>query len=145
MNIDWVIPCRYAEVHDNLGTIVGAGIDVFLVPELPSVVQVNLAIRITATAEELTPGMVHQGKTIILDPSGATSSEAEIEFALGVENPRADWLNGFIFPATVQFEAAETGTYTIEHVLGGNSSAIPIHVLEGTPEDVVEEDDEPEP
>jgi hypothetical protein len=27
LNIDWVIPCRYVEVHDNLGTIVGASID----------------------------------------------------------------------------------------------------------------------
>ena len=34
MNVDWVIPCRYVEVHDNLGTLVGAGIDTFWVPEL---------------------------------------------------------------------------------------------------------------
>jgi hypothetical protein len=142
VNIDWVIPCRYAEVHDNLGTIVGAGIDVFVVPELPSVVQVNLAIRITATAEELAPGKVHQGRTIIVNPNGETGSEAEIEFALGVENPRTDWLNGFIFPATVQFEAADVGTYTIEHVLGGQSNAIPIHVVQGVPEEL-EDAEEP--
>ena len=29
MNVDWVIPCRYVEVHDNLGSMIGAGIDTF--------------------------------------------------------------------------------------------------------------------
>ena len=36
MNVDWVIPCRYVEVHDNLGSMIGAGIDTFWVPELPA-------------------------------------------------------------------------------------------------------------
>ena len=45
MNVDWVIPCRYVEVHDNLGTIVGAGIDTYWIPELPTTMQVVLAIQ----------------------------------------------------------------------------------------------------
>ena len=32
MNIDWVIPARHTEIHDNLATIVGGGIDRQAVP-----------------------------------------------------------------------------------------------------------------
>lgn len=59
MNIEWVIPCRFVEVHDNLGTIVGAGIDTFWVQELPSRIQLMLAIRLLGMIEELDPDINH--------------------------------------------------------------------------------------
>jgi hypothetical protein len=108
LNIDWVIPCRYVEVHDNLGTIVGAGIDTFWVPELPSPIQVLLAIRLLALADEL-DGEPHVATTRIRSPLGEVISEVGGEISAGAEAPNAEWLNGLMIAGVVQFEAAVEG------------------------------------
>jgi hypothetical protein len=51
MNIAWVIPCRFVEIHDNLSTIIGGGIDTVLASSLPTEVQLMLAIRLHAMAD----------------------------------------------------------------------------------------------
>ena len=55
MNIDWVIPCRFVEVHDNLATIIGAGIDTVWVPGVPHPVHSATRIDATGPAEEKYP------------------------------------------------------------------------------------------
>jgi hypothetical protein len=97
MNIDWIIPCRYVEVHDNLATIIGGGIDTFWVEELPSTIQLLLAIRLTGLSEEFTPD--HSTATRIKDPSGNTISEMKGEFAIGAESERSDFQAGVTLPA----------------------------------------------
>jgi hypothetical protein len=133
MNVDWVIPCRYVEVHDNLGTMVGAGIDTFWVPELPAPIQVMLAVRITATAEELSPGIQHVLRTLVTDGQGEVVFEASLEFEADADTAQTEWLNSMVMPTVVQFEAAEGGTYQLEQSVDGNSQSIPLHVVEGTP------------
>jgi hypothetical protein len=133
LNIDWVIPCRYVEVHDNLGTIVGAGIDTFWVPELPTTLQVVLAVRVLALAEEFEEGVAHKAVNRVRDPAGELLSEVEGELTVSSEAPNRDWLNGVIFPTVVEFEAIEEGTYMIEHAIDETSAAVPIHVVHGPP------------
>jgi hypothetical protein len=133
VNIDWVIPCRYVEVHDNLGTIIGAGIDTFWVPELPVPIQVVLAVRLLAMAEELDPDQQHNSINRVRDPRGDQLSEVGGEFSVGGEPAQSDWLQGILLATVVEFEAAEEGTYTIEHVVDNTSAAVPIHVVVGTP------------
>jgi hypothetical protein len=142
VNIDWVIPCRYAEVHDNLGTIVGAGIDTFWVQELPSPIQVVLAVRLLAMAEELGPDQKHTATSRVRDPQGEPVSEVSGEFAIEVEAARPEWLAGFIVPGVVQFEATEEGTYMIEQEIDDASDSLPIHIVRGRPPGG-EESDEP--
>lgn len=141
MNVDWVIPCRYIEVHDNLGTIVGAGIDTYWVPTLPTTIQVVLAVRLTAMAEEF--GEKHTATNRVRDPHGEELSEVSGDIELSGEgNP--DWLTGIILPTVVELEAAEEGTYTIEHEIDGSSRALPIHIIHGPPPGVewpTDEDD----
>ena len=135
MNIDWVIPCRYVEVHDNLGSMIGAGIDTFWVPDLPAGLQVLCAVRLTATAEELTAGITHQMRNVVTDPSGNVVSDVGGEFEIGTENPRREWLNGIVLPSAAQFEATVSGTYQLEHIVDADSKSIPLHVVEGQPEE----------
>ena len=134
MNVDWVIPCRYVEVHDNLGSMIGAGIDTFWVPELPAPIQVMLAVRLTATAEELAPGIQHVLRTVITDGAGDAVFEATVEFEADADTAQSEWLNSMVMPSVVQFEAIEAGTFQLEQSVDGNSQSIPLHVIEGAPE-----------
>lgn len=138
MNIDWAIPCRYVEVHDNLGTIIGAGIDTYWVRELPTPIQVVLAVRLLAMQEELDEAVPHSGMNRVRDPRGNVLSDIGGEFAVGGESARPEWLTGIMLGTVVQFEATEEGTYTIEHVVDESSASLPIHVVHGAPPGVEE-------
>jgi len=131
VNIDWVIPCRYAEVHDNLGTIVGAGSDTWWVPEFPAGIEVALAIRLLAMADELGEDRQHTVRNIVSGPSGEVLSDLESSFAAAGPDVRTEWLNGIIVTMVVQFEAVAAGTYTFEHLVDGSSRSIPLHVASG--------------
>lgn len=133
MNIDWVIPCRYLEVHDGLGTLVGAGIDTYWIPELPTAVQVLLAIRLLGTADELDPDEEHTTTNRVRNPQGEVISELGGPFSVGVESPNPDWLTGFIVPLAMQFEVTEEGAYQIEIEVDQASTSLPIHVIHGLP------------
>jgi hypothetical protein len=134
MNVDWVIPCRYVEVHDNLGSMIGAGIDTFWVPELPAPIQVMLAVRLTATAEELAPGIEHVLRTVVIDAKGEIVFEAALEFEADADSAQSEWLNSMVMPSVVQFDAVEAGTFQLEQSVDGNAQSIPLHVIEGAPE-----------
>lgn len=134
MNIEWAIPCRYVEIHDNLGTIIGGGIDTYWCPELPATIQVLLAIRLTAMAEELGPDVEHTSTNRVRDPHGEVVSEVTAEFAMGGgEAARPDWLTGIMVATAVVLEATEEGTYTVEHEVDGSSIPLPIHIVHGLP------------
>jgi hypothetical protein len=133
VNIDWVIPCRYVEVHDNLGTIIGAGIDTYWVAELPGQIQVFLAVRLVAAPEELASGEPHFVVNRILDPSGEVMHEVQGEIVMGGEAARPDWLVGTTVPMVAQFDAAEEGAHTIEIGVDDATESVPIHVVVGMP------------
>jgi hypothetical protein len=133
VNIDWVIPCRYAEVHDNLGTIVGAGIDTWWVAAFPAVVQVAVAVRLLATADEMGEDHQHTVRNIVSGPSGEVLSDLESSFAAAGPQVQTEWLNGIMVTLVIQFEAAAAGTYTFEHVVDDSSRSIPLHVAPGPP------------
>lgn len=137
MNIDWIIPCRYAEVHDNLATIIGAGIDTWWLAELPSPIQVGVVVRLLAAAEELGPDTDHTVRNILRAPDGSTLSDLEETFQAGaadeIVNARAEWLNGIVVVTLVRFEATEAGTYTFEHIVDGSTKSVPLHVVHGLP------------
>jgi hypothetical protein len=134
MNLDWVIPCRYVEIHDNLGTIVGAGIDTYWVPELPTAIQVVLAVRLLAMADELNAEVPHMSANRVRDPRGEVMSEVGGEFRMGgSEGAQQEWLNGIMVTTIVAFEATEEGAYTIEHEVDGTTKSLPIHIVHGPP------------
>jgi hypothetical protein len=134
VNIDWVIPCRYLEVHDNLGTIVGAGIDTYWTTELPTTLSLVCAIRILGMAEEFDEAVKHRTVSRVRGPDGDLVSElVDNEIAIGLESASPDWLTGLIVPSLVQFEVTEEGTYMIEHELDDSSNSLPVHIVHGFP------------
>jgi hypothetical protein len=118
VNIGWAIPCRYVEVHDNLATIVGAGIDTFWFEELPSTVGLDQEY---ATANR------------IKDPNGGTVHEATGTFALQADSAKPEFLAGVTLPVALQFEVSEEGTYAIEFEFGDAWASLPMHVVVGNP------------
>lgn len=134
MNIDWIIPCRFVEVHDNLATIVGGGIDNFWIPAEPRVVQVMFAIRLTAMPDEL-GGQTHSMVNEIKGPGGAVIHRIEGE--LGAQSDgeilNPGWLQGLTLPAGAQFQADEEGTYTVTHRFDDSEHSLPIHVHHSMP------------
>jgi hypothetical protein len=114
--------------------MIGAGIDTFWIPELPSPLQVMLAVRLTATGEELAPGIEHLLRTVVTDPDGGVVFEAGMEFEANTENTQTEWLNSLVLPSVVQFDVVDAGTYQLEQSVDGNSQSIPLHVVEGAPE-----------
>jgi len=134
LNIDWVIPCRFVEVHDNLGTLVGAGIDTFWLPTLPAEVAIAMALRLTATADELGPSQPHSLRNIIREPGGEPVSDVTGEFTTEASGARAEWLNGIMLSSVIRFEVAQDGTYAFELVVdGGSTATVPLHVVHGAP------------
>lgn len=134
MNIDWIIPCRYGEIHDNLGTLVGAGIDTFWIAEFPTEIQLGIAVRLLAQADELGPGQQHTVRNIIRDPDGDTVSDLSEEFSVGTAEEavaaRTEWLNGIAVFTVIKFEVPGPGTYTFEHIVDASTKSVPLHVLE---------------
>lgn len=139
MNIDWIIPCRYAEVHDNLATIIGAGIDTWWLPELPAPVQVGVVVRLLASAEELGADHDHTVRNIMRAPDGSTLSDLEETFQANAAHARTEWLNGLVVVTIVVFEATEEGTYTFEHIVDASTKSVPLHVVRGLPGTTPEE------
>lgn len=133
MNIAWAIPCRYVEVHDNLATIIGAGIDTVWIEELPAMVGCMVAVRLVGMPDEFTPDQKRPTSTRIKSPSGATISEVQGSFALGIESARPEYLVGATLPVAIQFPVTEEGTYAVEFEFGDVWESLPIHVVLGQP------------
>jgi hypothetical protein len=144
VNLEWVIPCRYVEVHDNLGTMVGAGIDTWWLQELPTTINVLLAVRLLAMAEELSEDVQHTAVNRVRNPEGEIVSEVGGEFAMGGgEAASPDWLTGIMVTTFVQVEVTEEGTYTIEHEVDGSTRSLPIHIVHGPPPGMEIPEEEP--
>jgi hypothetical protein len=88
--------------------------DTFWVTELPTQLQVVLAIRLVALPEELTLEEKHAAMNRVRDSQDQVISEIQGELAVEGQSARPGWLAGIILPAVVAFEAQEEGTYTVE-------------------------------
>lgn len=129
--MDWIIPCRYVEIHENLATMIGAGIDTLTPPDLPAGVQVTTAVRLTGLPSELEAGLKHTTRTVVRGPDGEIVSEVAGEFEVEGHGPppeQQDWLQGFVVNLAVAFEAVVAGTYKIEHFVDGSSAVVAMHV-----------------
>lgn len=133
MKIDWVIPCRYVEVNDNLATIIGAGGDRFMLLEEPWTVEIMLAIRVTALVEELGPDKVYSVENSIRDPEGNVIHEEAGSFSATARGDIHDptWLQSVFIATEAKFEAELEGTYTLSHVFGDSEHLLPLHISHG--------------
>lgn len=129
MRIEWVIPCRYAEINDGLATIVGAGADVVHVAELPTPAGVNAVARIAGVAE---PEVEYSVSAQVLGPDFEPAGEAiQIVMKMGERSPfnPDGWEDHVILPLSVPFVAETEGPYTFEVRIDERSHAVPLHVV----------------
>jgi hypothetical protein len=134
LRIEYAIPAKYAEVNDNLATIVGAGIDTFGVPELPTVVNTMVAVRVVGTHEEMHGHhrlrcLVRNEEHEIVGPE----LDAEFDLDIGVANElREDWLQNTMLSLGIQFDAESEGAYTITVMVDEAEIAVPFFVRQIT-------------
>lgn len=123
MRIDWVIPCRYAEpVPDGTATIIGAGIDTFYVPAVPTDVSLMIVSRIVGTADEMI--QEHVLAFELLDDDLGTLGQHEMRYTPGLNPAREPgWEAGNVTGAVHQFRVEREGTYTLNVRLDGGSES----------------------
>jgi hypothetical protein len=117
----------------RLGTIIGAGIDTFWVPQLPERLTVGVAVRLTATAEELASGDPHPIRNVIRSPDGEIQSDLSDDLTVQGQSARPEWLTGIVIATLAVIEAAAEGTHMFEFFVDQSSQAVPLHVIEGLP------------
>ena len=130
MRIDYAIPCRYTEATGNLGTIVGAGIDTWMVHALPADLGVMVAVRAVGAPADVVGEMVSL-HCHVEGPNGQ-SAGAPLDQELGpIEAPdvRQDWSMGLILPIAIRWRAESEGTYTLHLRVDQSEHPIPLHVV----------------
>lgn len=142
MRVSWVIPCRFVEVHDNLATIVGGGIDRLGVPELPAPVPAQLlcATRIVAGHDEVTTEPPEEPPNTLYcrvhSPSMDVLSELKQPFAMSGTTFDPTVEPAVIIPIGVVFQPEEEGQHTIEIGVDDRGFSFPLTVAVGAPPEI---------
>lgn len=129
MRVDWAIPCRYVEVHNQGATLVGAGADLLVAPELPAPIQVLFAVRFVGAAEEMDGETQHEMLVRLFDPAGESMGEQGGQLAAGVKQLVPGYLAELLMPLGIVLNAEQSGTYGVEFVIDGNALRVPIHIV----------------
>lgn len=127
MRIDWAVGCRYVEVHNNLGTLIGAGADTLTVAAVPAGVGLMAAVRICFLDHELG---VHTLSTQILGPDMEPVGQpmgGQLELA-GEAHKQPGWEGKIVVPVGVQWRAEDAGVYTIVFSLDDKTFDLPVIV-----------------
>ena len=131
LKVDWALACRYAEVNNNLATMVGGGIDHTYLPALPAPMQVIVLARLIGPPEEF------QGEHNVACAAFAPdlSELARVDGTLVMpEIPPTDWLLAVYYPMAVQYMAPTAGAYRIEVGIDDSDPyPIPMHVSDRLP------------
>jgi hypothetical protein len=131
MRIDWVVPCRYAEIQqDGTLNLTGAGIDTFWLADdaLPSDVGMFLAIRLLGQPDELLhPHELALGLTRPNVPNPEALVTAQIQGQPPIE-PTPGGEAQIAFPMVIRFSASVFGLYVLQITLNGEQRAVPFGV-----------------
>jgi hypothetical protein len=135
VRVDWATPCRYAEVHDNLATIVGGGIDHLWPPSLPAPIGVFMAIRLIFLPEEVAGQGQFQLRVAAMAPDGSLLNQVEGQINIGGPRvvPDPTEFQGLHVPMAVQFMAQTEGRYQLDITVDGHTYSVGLHVAAGPP------------
>jgi len=131
VRVDWAIPCRYAEVHPQSGaTIIGAGADLIIAPQIPTPVQVLFVVRFVGAPEEV-KGDAHPVTCRVLDPDGSEIGQQTAEITTELTQVVTGYVAEVTIPMGILLLVAQYGTYRVEWTIdGGDPLPVPIHVVE---------------
>lgn len=135
MRIGWTIPCKYLEVHDGLGTLVGAGANHYTVAEFPTTLSVWIAVQIYGHQSE-----IESQHSLAIQPLGPDMQPCAPPLDMGfgfppdrAPNEPAGWEVGALIPTLIQFAAEEEGTYTMQVSVDDKTTTVPVYVQGGMP------------
>lgn len=133
MRVEWAVACRHVEVHDNLGTLIGAGIDRVGVPQVPVNIPVAIAVRLAVAQADV--GVEHQLSMKIRDNDMNEVAELTTGFRTDGEQVHAlpGWEGHIIIPIVVVLPAKEEGPYILTVSIAGTSFDVPIIVAVNAP------------
>jgi hypothetical protein len=128
MQIDWLIPSRYAEVSgDGTVSVLGGGVDTLLVSplKLPTQLGIFLAMRVAAPAYE----WCEEGHVLsisITDPGNEELIEVEVPLAIPEAAAVTDSSRelGMLLPSPCRFQATGFGRYAFTVCLNGGIQRI---------------------
>jgi len=130
MRIAWAIPCKYLEVHDGVGTLVGAGANHYVVNEFPASLNVWVALQVYGHRSE-----VENDHGLVIQPLGPDMEPCapplDMMFGFPAErkpNEPDGWEVGALIPSLIQFVAEEEGTYTLALNVDDKAATIPLYV-----------------
>lgn len=151
MRVDWLVPCRYAEqAGDGTLAMVGAGMDIFFVPEenLPATLSLFLGTRLCGTEDELADEQRHTFAFKLLRPADIEEEDLlSIEFGLG-ELPALRLPGhevGIVLPIIVQWEAQSYGEHGFQVFLDGERERNPVNISVRIPAEPGEDSGDAEP
>lgn len=134
MRIAWAVPCRYAEVVENVAHILGGGISVVHVPEVPTTVGLFVALCIGGSEHELGEDQQHIVSARALNPAHEEIlPQLDIPFAAPHWGP-AGGESTFVLPLQPVMPISEFGLHMLEFNIDGRSTTtVPINVVEALP------------
>ncbi|MCU1676635.1 MAG: hypothetical protein JWM93_1393 [Frankiales bacterium] len=129
MRITWAIPCKFAEVVNGQATIVGAGANLFVVPQaaFPIGMGVTVVLSIAAGDGEIEGHLRGQILGPDMAPIGDALDVPGFGFPPGPNKPDG-WENTVMIPIIMQWEAAEFGTYTLTFSIDERTVTVPVLV-----------------
>lgn len=129
MRIDWAIPCRYVEVHEGGATIVGAGADLVMVPQVPTPIQMLFAVRFVGPPDEL-EGQPHPIACRLFDPSGNSLGEQGGEMSTEVTQIVPGYVADLTIPMGIVLNVEQYGTYHVEFAIDDHELRVPVHIVD---------------
>src|SRR5262249_16720470 len=113
MHVEWAFLCRYAESDGQSATIVGAGIDLFMPPSLPTPLGVMAILKLVGSEEEWSERRRLGFKVLGPDAGVVREETVQVGVTLGPQL-FPTYERGAIIVTAHQFEATEAGAYSVE-------------------------------
>lgn len=137
MRIGWAIPCKYLEVHDGLGTLIGAGANHYAVAEFPTTLSVWVAVQVHGHRSEVEAdhGLAIQPLGPDMEPCGAPLDMGFRFPAQRAPNEPEGWEVGALIPTLITFVAEDRGTYTLQLNIDDKTTTVPLYVRSNQPDE----------
>jgi hypothetical protein len=132
LQVQWAIPCRYVELAQGGATIVGAGADIAVLPQLPVPAQLIFAVRYVGSPEEF-DGSAHPMGCRIFDPHGNALGEQSTVLTAEAAQLVPGYVFEMIVPTAVVLEVKEYGTHRFQFFIDDDTLNVPMHCVSEIP------------
>lgn len=113
-----------------MGTLVGAGADLFTPASVPTAIEVLFAVRFTGAPDELDGDVAHPIACRVYDPDGTQRGEQGASLTATGQAIVQGFAAQLLMPIGMVVAVPETGTYSFEFEIDRNVfPRVPIHIV----------------